>query len=65
LFSSAGKYYMTVRAINKVEYGGPLATTVCHTVPYIIDITNPFVHEVFDIKYDELQYVVSAEHNST
>ncbi|XP_053400990.1 uncharacterized protein LOC123541000 [Mercenaria mercenaria] len=61
----SGKYYLTVRAINKVEYGGPLATTICHSVPYIIDITNPVVYEVFDIKYDEDRYMLSAEHNST
>ncbi|XP_060596420.1 uncharacterized protein LOC132750448 [Ruditapes philippinarum] len=61
----SGKYYLTVRAINKVEYGGPLALTVCHSTPYIIDITYPIVYEVFDIKYDEENYVLTFEHNST
>ncbi|XP_066264364.1 uncharacterized protein [Branchiostoma lanceolatum] len=58
-----GLYYVTVRAINKVEYGGPLATTVCHSTPYAIDNTEPFIHEVFDMLYDEKMYIISASYN--
>jgi len=60
----AGIYYTTVRAINKVEYGGPLSVTVCHTTPYIIDITKPEVYEIFNIRYDEDNFLLTAEHNS-
>jgi hypothetical protein len=34
---SDGQYFVTVRALNEVKYGGPLATTVCHTTPYTVD----------------------------
>lgn len=59
-----GTYYTTVRALNNVQYGGPLATTVCHTAPYIVDMSPPFVWEIFDIKYDEDTFQLNATHNS-
>lgn len=62
---SAGKYYATIRALNKVEYGGPFSTTICHTTPLVIDITKPFVYEVYNIKYNEETYAISFIHNST
>lgn len=55
---------MTVRALNEVKYGGPLATTVCHTTPYVVDNSPPFVWEIFDIKYNEDTYELEAKHNS-
>ncbi|KAI8514390.1 hypothetical protein Bbelb_087140 [Branchiostoma belcheri] len=58
-----GLYYVSVRAINKVEYGGPLATTVCHSTPYAIDNTEPLIHEVFEMLYDEETHVISASYN--
>ncbi|CAH1277633.1 Hypp9726 [Branchiostoma lanceolatum] len=58
-----GKYHVTVRAINNVEYGGAMATTVCHTTPYIIDNTPPFVHHVHSVQYDDDAHVISAEYN--
>ncbi|XP_078660674.1 uncharacterized protein LOC144905141 [Branchiostoma floridae x Branchiostoma belcheri] len=58
-----GLYYVSVRAINKVEYGGPLATTVCHSTPYVIDNTEPLIHEVFEMLYDEETHVISASYN--
>lgn len=64
IFNTAGAYYTSVRALNKVEYGGPLSTTVCHTTPYVIDITKPEIYEIFNIRYDEDFYVITAEHNS-
>ncbi|KAJ8321023.1 hypothetical protein KUTeg_002610 [Tegillarca granosa] len=57
-----GKYYVTVRALNKVEYGGPLSTSVCHTTPYIIDNSPPIVYEIYNVQYED--HVVSLEHNS-
>ncbi|KAK6174798.1 hypothetical protein SNE40_013376 [Patella caerulea] len=60
-----GKYYVTVRALNKVEYGGPLVTTFCHTTPYVIDNTKPFVYEVFDVQYDEESEDLSTAYNAT
>jgi hypothetical protein len=58
-----GKYYISIRAINKVEYGGPLSTTVCHSAPYVIDTSAPFIHEMFDIQYDEETFILSVQVN--
>ncbi|CAH1242180.1 Hypp6488 [Branchiostoma lanceolatum] len=48
-----GKYYITVRGVNKVEYGGPMVLSVSHTSPYIIDNTPPDVHAITSVKYNE------------
>ncbi|KAI8516746.1 hypothetical protein Bbelb_053270, partial [Branchiostoma belcheri] len=58
-----GVYHITVRAINNVEFGGAMATTVCHTTPYIIDNTPPFVHHVHSVQYDETDFTISAQYN--
>ncbi|CAH1249045.1 SELE [Branchiostoma lanceolatum] len=58
-----GKYYVNVRAINKVEYGGPLGTTVCHSNPYAIDNTEPFINEVHEMLYNDVTFVISASYN--
>ncbi|XP_070574642.1 uncharacterized protein [Ptychodera flava] len=58
-----GRYHVTVRALNKVELGGPLATTVCHTIPYTIDNTPPIVHEVFNVHYDDTDCTIRTEYN--
>ena len=47
-----GSYFVTVKAISNVEYGGPLATTVHHSTPYIIDTSPPLLTEVTDIEYN-------------
>ncbi|KAK3612537.1 hypothetical protein CHS0354_024514 [Potamilus streckersoni] len=60
-----GTYYITVRALNNVQYGGPLATTICHTTPYIVDTSPPFVYEIFNIKYNEDTFLIYAEHNTS
>lgn len=49
-----GAYYISVQAINNVEYGGPLVTTVHHSTPYIIDTSPPTLTEVNNIEYDTL-----------
>ncbi|XP_078575736.1 uncharacterized protein LOC144861641 [Branchiostoma floridae x Branchiostoma japonicum] len=58
-----GFYHVSVRAVNKVEFGGPLATTVCHATPYTIDTTPPFVNHVKFISYDEVSYELIVEYN--
>ncbi|XP_035696857.1 uncharacterized protein LOC118430254 [Branchiostoma floridae] len=58
-----GEYHITVRAINNVEFGGAMATTVCHTTPYVIDNTPPFVHHVHSVEYDETDFSITAEYN--
>jgi hypothetical protein len=64
-YISDDRYYITVRAINKVEYGGPLSTSVCHTTPYIIDNSPPLVYELYNIQYDEFKYNLTFIHNSS
>ena len=53
---SDGQYFITVRALNKVMYGGPLSVTVCHTTPYIVDTSAPIVHEISSLRYDERSF---------
>ncbi|CAG2251012.1 unnamed protein product [Mytilus edulis] len=60
-----GQYFITVRAINGVKYGGPFATTVCHTTPYIVDNSPPIIYELYNIQYDEFQYNLTYRHNSS
>ncbi|XP_076086791.1 uncharacterized protein LOC143057371 [Mytilus galloprovincialis] len=62
---SDNNYYITVRALNNVTYGGPLATSVCHSTPYTIDNSPPIIHEIFNIQYDEENYTISLEHISS
>ena len=59
-----GDYFVSVRALNNVQYGGPLAVTVCHSTPYVIDNSPPLVWEIYDIKYDEDTFKLTAKHNS-
>ncbi|XP_019617781.1 PREDICTED: uncharacterized protein LOC109465080 [Branchiostoma belcheri] len=40
-----------------------MATTVCHSTPYTIDNTQPFVHSVTDVNYDDDTQQISAEYN--
>ncbi|WAR05119.1 hypothetical protein MAR_020488, partial [Mya arenaria] len=61
----AGRYFVAVRAMNKIHFGGFLGTTICHSVPYTIDITSPCIYEIYDIKYAEDSFRISALHNST
>ena len=59
-----GPYYVTIRALNKVEFGGPLSLTVCHHVPFIVDNTPPVFHYIGDAKYDQSTEVVTIYVNS-
>ncbi|XP_077996024.1 uncharacterized protein LOC144449371 [Glandiceps talaboti] len=62
-FLPDGQYHVSVRALNKVKFGGPMATTVCHSTPYTIDNTAPLVNEVFNVHYDDADCMISAEYN--
>ncbi|XP_033747032.1 uncharacterized protein LOC117332256 [Pecten maximus] len=48
-----GPYFVTVRALNNVIFGGALVTTVCHSTPFTVDTTAPIFTKVLDIFYDE------------
>ncbi|XP_060074374.1 uncharacterized protein LOC132554093 [Ylistrum balloti] len=48
-----GPYYVTVRALNNIVFGGALVTTVCHSTPFTVDTTAPIFTKVLDIFYDE------------
>ena len=60
-----GPYYITVRAINNIEYGGALSTSFCHSTPYIVDNSPPLVYEVYNVRYDEDKFNLSLTHNSS
>ncbi|XP_063408918.1 uncharacterized protein LOC134692399 [Mytilus trossulus] len=60
-----GKYYISVRALNNVKYGGPLATTVCHSTPLTVDNSPPLILEIYDIRYNESTFTITAKHNSS
>ena len=53
-----GRYYLSVRGFNNVIRGGPLATTVCDTVPLIIDMTKPVKNEFIVAFDDSIEYLV-------
>eukprot|EP00105_Crassostrea_gigas_P044578 XP_019928726.1 PREDICTED: uncharacterized protein LOC105342845 [Crassostrea gigas] len=60
-----GPYYITVRAINNIQYGGALSTSICHSSPYIVDNSPPLVYEVYNVRYDEHKFNLSLSHNSS
>ncbi|CAG2214886.1 unnamed protein product [Mytilus edulis] len=60
-----GKYYISVRALNNVKYGGPLATTICHSTPLTVDNSPPLILEIYDIRYNESTFTITAKHNSS
>ena len=56
---------MTVRALNKVAYGGPMALSVCHSKAYGVDTTPPIVNDFNNIRYDDKTGILSAIYNAT
>ena len=56
-----GHYYVVVRAFNKVDYGGPMATSICHSVPLAVDNTPPFVNSITNVRYDGQTNLISAD----
>ena len=61
---SDGKYFSTVRALNDVKYGGPLALTVCHSTPLNVDNSRPEISDIFGIEYFEDQPLLKVSHVS-
>jgi hypothetical protein len=59
---SDGNYYSSIRSLNDVEYGGPFATTVCHTKPLSIDNTPPIFQDIYDVDYDENTHQITANY---
>lgn len=57
-------YYVTVRAINNIEYG-PLVLDVCHAQPYTVDTSPPIIYDIYDISYDEDTFMLSFRVNAT
>ncbi|XP_033105583.1 uncharacterized protein LOC117107873 isoform X2 [Anneissia japonica] len=57
------EYYITVRGLNKVAFGGPLSLSICHSLPLVIDNTFPFINDIFDISYNEDLEEVSVSYN--
>ena len=55
---------MTLRALNEVQYGGPLSITICHTTAYGIDTSPPLVYEVYGTTYDEETHIISTMYNA-
>ena len=64
IFVSDNKYYVTVRAINNIEFG-PLALSVCHAQPYAVDTTPPIIYAVDHVTYDEDTFLISYRVNAT
>lgn len=44
-------------------YGGPLSISVCHTTPYTVDSSAPFVNEIYDLRYDEKSFFIYGKIN--
>jgi len=59
-----GRYYISVRAFNNVVRGGALATTVCNSVPLVIDITKPILNS-FLLNFDDNASQLDAYFNTT
>ena len=54
---------MTVKAINKVMYGGPLGISVCHTTPYIVDTSPPLVEKIHSLRYNVQSFYIYGKIN--
>ena len=61
---SDDQYFSTVRALNDVKYGGPLALTVCHSTPLTVDNSRPEISDIFGIEYFEDQPLLKVSHVS-
>ena len=58
-----GSYYITVDAINSVEYGGSLVTTVMHSTPYVLDTQAPVVESLDLIGYNQSTNQITVSYN--
>ena len=50
------------QAINNVEYGGSLVTTVHHTMPYIVDTTAPLLQIIMVEPYDTVANTLTVHY---
>ena len=54
-----------LQAVSDIELGGDLVTTVCHSAPFIIDITPPIMHSVSDVIFDDGFRFLAVYYNAT
>nr|KAG5707973.1 hypothetical protein BaRGS_025111 [Batillaria attramentaria] len=52
-------------AINDIIHGGDLVTTVCHSLPFIVDITPPVVYGVNEVVFDDTFRFLAVYYNAT
>ncbi len=64
-FYTDGSYYMSVRALNNIDFGGPMALTVCHSTPLVIDNTPPILYDIYNITYDSSIYLIGTSISAT
>jgi uncharacterized membrane protein YeiH len=55
-----GPYHFVVQGMNSAIFGGSLVTTVCHSVPIIVDHTPPLVNSVDTVVYDDEKQLIKA-----
>ena len=56
-----GDYHLTIRAINNIDFGGPMCIKVCHSMPYTVDASPPIIHNITNVDYDEDSCNVHAD----
>ena len=61
---SDGSYYLSVQAVSNVEYGGPLATTVQHSTPYVLDTSLPVLGAIEGLEYNATSDLLSFSYNA-
>ena len=54
-----------LQAVNDIVLGGDLVTTVCHSSPFIVDITPPIMHSVSDVIFDDGFRFLAVYYNAT
>ena len=59
-----GRYWFTIKAYNNIIRGGPLSTTVCDSIPLVIDITKPDINEL-NLGYDDDTRNIMVDYNIT
>ena len=62
---SDGRYHVTVQALSRIDFGGPMSLAVCHSTPYTVDTTPPVIHEIHSVTYNETSFLVTCVVNST
>ncbi|KAK7113965.1 hypothetical protein V1264_000110 [Littorina saxatilis] len=65
LHLAEGPYYVTVQAVNDISHGGDLVTTLCHSTPFLVDITPPVLHSVSDVIFDDGFRLLAVYFNAT